>query len=353
MFEGAQSILLVKLSSIGDVVHSLPVLAAARRRFPKAHIAWAVGPAAADLVAGNPHLDEALVVGGDGPAGADVCPIPRLSSPLRLALALRERRFDLALDMQGLLKTALIAYLSGARDRVGFHNLQEGAFLFNNRRIVRDRRDVHAIEGYLGFANAIGAPAEPLDFTIPISHADRGVVDELLRGQRNLIALVPGARWHSKRWPAERFAEVADVLAGEFGATCAVVGGEGDRALAERIGEAARSEILDLSGRTTLRQLAEVLRRCRVAIANDTGPMHISAAVGTPTVAIFGPTDPTRLAPYGSGHAVLKASVPCAPCRRRECLPLRCLEAITVRQVVSVTEHILRPHSPGGHRGLA
>ncbi len=353
MFEAAQSILLVKLSSIGDVVHCLPVLAAARRRFPKAHIAWAVGPAAADLVAGSPHLDEALVVGGEGHASADTRPVPRLSSPLRLARALRERRFDLALDMQGLLKTALIAYLSGARDRVGFHNLQEGAFLLNNRRIVPDRRDVHAVESYLGFADAIGAPAEPLDFAIPVSDADRRVVDELLSGHRNLVAMVPGARWYSKRWPAERFAEVADALAGEFGATCAVVGGKGDRALAERIGEAAKSEILDLCGRTTLRQLAEVLRRCRVTIANDTGPMHISAAVGTPTVAIFGPTDPTRLAPYGAGHAVLKASVPCAPCRRRECLPLRCLETITAKQVALAAERIIRPLSPGGHGGLA
>jgi len=352
MFERAQRILLVKLSSIGDVVHSLPVLAAARRRYPQAHIAWAVGPAAADLVAGSPHLNETLVVGATHGEEAAVRAVPSLSSPWRLRKALRERRFDLALDMQGLLKTALIAYLSGARDRIGFRNLQEGAFLFNNRRMVPDRRDCHAVEGYLGFARAIGAPAEPLDFTIHVSEADRRAVDALLSGQRNLIALVPGARWQSKRWPAERFAQVADALAGEFGATCVVVGARGDAALAEQIQGVAESAVLDLCGKTTLKQLAEVLRRCRLTIADDTGPMHISAAVGTPTVAIFGPTDPSRLAPYGSGHAVVKAASPCAPCRRRDCRPLRCMEAITGEQVVGAAERIIRPLTPGVRGGL-
>ncbi len=348
MFESAKSILVVKLSSIGDVVQALPVAAALRRRYPDAYIAWAVGPAAAEVVAGNPHLSETLVVGGAGeqwPATRSVAP---LSALRRLRRDLTERRFDLALDMQGLFKSALIAYLSGARDRIGFRNLQEGTFLLNNRRLVPDRRDVHAVEGYLGFARVVGAEAQPLDFTIATSEADRSAAVELLSasdlvgGRRDLAAMIAGARWQSKRWPAERFAATADRLAEDSGLTAVVVGGPGDRNLAEKIGAAARSEVLDLTGKTTLKQLAEVFRRCRVTIGNDTGPLYVSFAVGTPTVAIFGPTDPRRLGPYGEGHAKVSAEMECSPCRRRRCDPLKCMEAIAPETVVAAAGDLLR-----------
>lgn len=341
MPEQPRAILLVKLSSIGDVVHCLPVLAAVRRRYPDAHLAWAVGPAAEDLVAGNPHLDETLVLGGDEDQPPHLRALPPLSAPRRLREELHRRGFDLALDLQGLFKTALIAYLSGAPRRIGFRNLQEGAFLLNNQRIVPDRRDCHAVEGYLGFAHALGAPTEPLDFSIAIAERDREIVDSLLAGHDQLVALVPGARWPSKRWPAERFAAVADYLASRHRLTPVILGSAGDRPLADRIQAASRAPVISLCGQTSLKQLAEVLRRCRLTVANDTGPMHISAAMGTPTLAIFGPTDPRRLAPFGKGHAVACMPTPCAPCRRRECRHLRCLEAVSVEQVLATAELLL------------
>jgi lipopolysaccharide heptosyltransferase II len=339
--EHVKSVLVVKLSSIGDVVQSLPVAAALRRGFPRAYIAWAVGPAASQVVAGNPHLSETLVVGGWGPGGEGTAPLPGLGAPRKLRRALRERGFELSLDMQGLLKSALVAYLSGARERIGYRNRQEGAFLLNNRSIVPDRRDIHAVEAYLGFAAAVGAPAEPLDFTIATGGADRRAVDELLGGREGIIALIPGARWLSKRWPPARFAAVADALWGEFGCASVVVGGGSDGLLAQEIAAAARSPILDLTGRTTLKQLAELFRRCRAVISNETGPMYIASAVGAPTVAIFGPTDPLRLGPYGEGHAKVTPGVACAPCRRRECSPLRCMEAIRPEQVIEAARGLM------------
>jgi lipopolysaccharide heptosyltransferase I len=336
-----ESVLITKLSSIGDVVQSLPVLAALRRRFPKAYIGWAVKPAAAAVLTGSPHLSETLIVGGGKGDAPGVCSVPPLTAPIRLARALRTRQFDLALDMQGLLKSALVAFLSGARERIGFRNHQEGAFLLNNRPVVPDRRDVHAVEAYLGFAEALGAPAEPLDFTIATTAADRRAADELLEDRGDLVALVPGARWLSKRWPAARFAAVATALASELGLTAAVVGGPEDRALAAEIGASAHTPILDLTGRTTLKQLTEVFRRCRMVVSNETGPMYIAAAVGTPTLAIFGPTDPLRLGPYGDGHAKVGADVACAPCRRRRCQPLRCMEAVSVEQVMAAARAVL------------
>jgi len=345
MFDDVQRILVVKLSSIGDVVHSLPVLAALRRRFPRAFISWAVGPAAADIVTDSPYLDEALIVGG-ADRGPHAVGVPPLSAPRRLAHALRQRRFDLTLDMQGLFRSALLARLTGAPRRVGFRNLQEGAFLLNNLCLVPDRRDCHAVEGYLGFARALGAPAEPLDFTIATSDDDRAAVERLLGSGSNIAALVPGARWPSKRWPPARFAAVADALAGEFGATVAVTGAAEDGPIAREIASAARAPVLDLTGRTTLKQLAEVFRRCRVVIANDTGPMHIAAAVGAPTVALFGPTDARRLGPYGDGNATVAADLSCAPCRRRQCAPLKCMGSIQPARVLEAVRRVIRNPTP-------
>jgi lipopolysaccharide heptosyltransferase II len=249
--------------------------------------------------------------------------------------------------MQGLFKSALIAYLSGASERIGFRNLQEGTFLFNNRRIVADRRDVHAVEAYLGFADAVGARAHPLDFTIATTDADRQAADALLGG-RQAVALVPGARWPTKRWPPDRFAAVADRLQDGLGLTSVVVGGPGDAGLAREIGEAARRPVVNLTGRTTLKQAAEVFRRCRVTVGNDTGPLYISAAVGTPTVAIFGPTDPVRLGPYGDGHVMVSAGVACAPCRRRRCRPLKCMDAVAPERVAEAAAWLVRGGESGG-----
>ena len=339
---GGKRILVVKLSSIGDVVQSLPVAAALKRRFPEAHIAWAVGPAAAEAVAGNPHLSEVLAVGGSGEDGPGVESVPPITAPMRLRRALRERRFDLALDLQGLFKSGLIAYLSGARERVGFRSLQEGAFLFYNRWPVRDRPGVHAVEVYLDFAEALGARREPVEFTIAVSEGDCRAVDALVEGGGDLAALIPGARWDSKRWPIERFAATADAVAEEFGLRATVVGGPGDAELGRAIVAAARSRVLDLTGKTSLKQAAEVFRRCRVTVGNDTGPLYLCAAMGTPTVALFGPTDPRRLGPYGEGHAKVVTEVECAPCRNRRCVPLRCMESIAVERVVEAVGGLLK-----------
>lgn len=341
----ARRILIVKLSSIGDVVHALPLAAALRRRFPEAYLAWAVGPAAAEVVIGNPYLSETLIVGGQGEAPPGARNLPELTRPGALRRLLHAIGFDLALEVQGLFKSALVAYLSGAQERIGFRNCQEGTCLLNNRRVVPDRRDCHAVDGYLGFAAAVGAPTQPVEFAIAISAEDEQCAAQLL-GAGRFVALIPGARWDSKRWPARRFAAVSDALHQEFGCEGVVVGGAGDGPLATEILAAAKSPVRDLTGKTTLKQLAAVFRRCLLTVGNDTGPMYLSSAVGTPTVAVFGPTDMTRLGPYGEGHAKVSANVDCAPCRRRDCTSRKCLEAVTVERVVEAA----RPLLPGGDR---
>ncbi len=340
---GPGRILIVKLSSLGDVVQSLPVAAALRRRFPDSYIAWAVGAAAADILTGNPHLDEVLVVGAQRDTGASgTRAIPGHRDPAGLRRALRSIGFDVTLDLQGLLKSASVAYLSGARDRFGFRTLREGTLLLNNRHIVARRGDVHAVESYLDFAEALGAPRQPVEFTITIDDSDRTTVDGLLGRSGDFAALIPGARWESKLWPTERFAAVADSLARNFSVTSVIVGAAGDSALARAVADAASTPVVDLTGKTTLKQLAEVLRRCRVTVGNDTGPLYVSAAMGTPTVAVFGPTDARRLGPYGEGHARVIAEIECAPCRNRRCERRRCMEMIDPDRVVAAASALLR-----------
>jgi lipopolysaccharide heptosyltransferase I len=332
-------ILLVKLSAIGDVVHALPVAAALRRRFPQAYIAWAVGPAAADVVTGNPHLDDVLVIGGRAPGARSLPGLPQI---VGLRRALRAERFDLALDLQGLLKSSLVARLSGSPRRLGFRSRREGAFLLLTEPIVPERREIHAVDAYLGFADALHAPRAPIEFSIATSDADRRAAEHLLGGRADLAALIPGARWSSKRWPHDRFAALADALADDMRLTPVLLGAPGDAPLARAVQSAAHCDLLDLTGQTTLKQAAEVFRRCRVAVGNDTGPMYISAAVATPTVALFGPSDWRRLGPYGDGHAKLISGVACAPCRNRTCRPRICMEAITVDHVLDAVRRLLR-----------
>jgi len=341
-------LLIVKLSSLGDVVHALPTLAALRRASPDAHIAWLVGPAAAGILAGHPMLDATFVWRGDATPAAPHT--EALTSTLALARRLRAQRFDAALDLQGLLRSAVLAYLSGARRRVGFRNFQEGAFLFNTERAISDRKDIHAVFGYLAFAAHLGAPTDVIEFPFPDSPGAGKRLDALLApaAGKPLVALIPDASWPTKRWPTERFALVADALADD-GAACVIIGGDASGPAADEILRRAESHPINAAGRTLLPDLPALFRRCALAVANDSGPMHIAAAVGRPVVALFGPTSPVRTGPFGDGHAVIRAPVPCLDCHRRRCSDLRCMTGIPVDQVVDAARRMLRdsPRPPG------
>ncbi len=146
---------------------------------------------------------------------------------------------------------------------------------------------------------------------------------------------------------------MADALAGEFGITAVVLGAGRDSQLAAAVGQAASTRVIDLTGKTTLKQAAEVLRRCLVTIGNDTGPLYISAAMGTPTVAVFGPSDARRLGPYGNGHAKIVADVECAPCRNRRCRPRKCMEAIEPEEVIAAARALLRQNREACGGGIS
>lgn len=369
-------ILIIKPSALGDVIHTLPLLKILRMRYPEARISWLINRELQGLLEGHPDLDRIFPFDRKAWGGAG-----RLSRTLRELFALirqiRQARFDLALDVQGLFRSGLIAYLSGAPCRLGFANARELSPLFYTLKASVPPGEIHAVERYLYLLSPLGIELKggggrdgllQLDFTVPVSLADRLYVRGLLGGENRerlrsgvregeagssrprkadrrspgspLILMSPGARWESKRWPSERFAQLADGLIERDRATVALIGSPSERPLAEVIRAQMRETPLLLAGQTSLKQLAALMEEAGLLVTNDSGPMHLAAAMGTPVVALFGPTSPLRTGPYGAGHRVLQKKLPCVPCFKRRCPEdHRCLRSLEVAEVLEQIAH--------------
>ncbi|HET6387006.1 MAG TPA: lipopolysaccharide heptosyltransferase II [Armatimonadota bacterium] len=328
-------ILIVKLSSIGDVVHALPVARSLRLGFPDAYICWAVHRSCREVVEGNPYLDEVFVL--------EEKTLGRL---FRAGIQLRAKGFDTAIDLQGLFVSGLLTWLSGSRDRIGFIGNQEMRRLFINRPSVRSNRRMLPPYCYMEFAVAAGGPSLEPAPEIFVSAEHRRAAGELLAPALSrggpIVALNPGARWDTKRWSIEGFAAVADQLMDEHGAEVVIIGGPGDRPLADAIAAKMRSNPLSIAGQTSLKTLAAVFERSAIYLGGDTGPMHIAAAMGTPVLAIFGPTDPEKTGPVGAPYRIIRHEVPCGPCRLHECGHHTCMRRVTPEEVTAAALELIR-----------
>ncbi|MEJ2670741.1 MAG: lipopolysaccharide heptosyltransferase I [Deltaproteobacteria bacterium] len=331
-------ILLVKLSSFGDVLHTLPTLEALRSAYPAAWITWLVEAAYAPLLADHPALDEIWEAprlrSGELLAGANPARLRRL---LKL---LRARPFDLVLDVQGLLKSAVWVALAQSPRKVGYDRTRELSYLALTERVPPFDPEAHAVQRYHNLAHYLGAPvAQPhfhLAFDTGVDLA--GLIPET--NKRPLVVLHPGARWASKLWPPASWARLAEGLS-QQGFRVALTGSRADRHLASEITQTARSPILNLTGGTSLAQLAGILRKTRLAVTTDTGAMHLAAALGTPVVALFGPTAPWRTGPFGEGHQIVRLGLACSPCFQRHCRQPRCLTDLTPELVMAACQKIL------------
>lgn len=313
-------ILIIKPSSLGDIVHALPVLAAARRAHPQAHIAWLVARSFASLLEGHPLLNEVIVF--ERNRLGKIWRYPnRLGEILKFAGGLRARRFDLVVDLQGLLRSGLLTWASGARRRVGFAAARELSWLFYSQLVRPGTGLNHAVDRNLAVAGALGWPVTPVDFPYPIAPPEMATASDLLNKHAisaGFVAVILGARWESKRWPDAQFVKLLDGLAGR-GVATVLLGGPDDRSSAEQIALACRVKPVNLVGATSLRGLAAVLAKSELVVAHDSGPLHLAAALGRPTLALFGPTDPAKTGPYGPAGHTITNPVPCAPCLRRRC----------------------------------
>lgn len=307
MIGSYENILLIKPSALGDIVMALPVLPALRRSFPQAHLQWLVRPEFAPLIEGHPHLDEILLFDRRllGQAWHNGTARRSLFS---LVARLRRSRFDAVLDLQGLFRTGLLAWLSGCPHRFGTR-WREMAHLFYTTAIPPRLEWVHVVDHYLKLVEAMGASDVGVEFVLPEKPAAAAAARDLLMRHgidgRRYAVLIPGSAQLSKCWPPERFAALADRLASEHGLAVAATGGKSESPMIEKIRSLAEHPPANLAGQTSLPELVEVLRGARLVVSNDTGPGHIAAALGRPLVMMFSWSNPLRVGPYGRPQCVV------------------------------------------------
>jgi heptosyltransferase I len=336
-------ILLIKLSAVGDVIHTIPVLHKLRRRYPTARIDWLLRPQIAELIGHHPAITNVL------PFARREWDLPwRTGWPALRNLAdlvgeMRAARYDLAIDLQGQFRTALFTLASRAPVRIGFDRprrevwqaterklppaayqhgwkgAREGSWIAYTHPIRIATLDMHAVDRYLRVGDLLGLDDGPADFSFGIPPTAVARADELLgriggRGSE-LVVLAPGTMWETKHWRADGFAAVARHFLGK-GCPVVLIGSGGDRKVCAEIVAAAPGAI-DLAGRTTLTELAAIVHRATLCVTNDSGPMHLAVALERPVVSIFGPSDALWIGPYQRPDAVISAEVPCAPCYLR------------------------------------
>lgn len=335
-----QRILFLLFGAIGDVTRALPLLTRVRRGYPRAHIAWAVEPAAAPLLEEHPALDEVILY--DRTKG------PRQFWPFLQTI--RRKKFDLVLDLQRHAKSGLTSLWSGARVRIGFHrrNSKEANYLCNTHTIAPVPNFSLKLRQYLSFAGALGLADDGVHFDLRLRDVEQQRVDRLLADTpRPFVAFFVGSRWSSRFWFPTATAEVARTLWREYAAGTVLLGGRSEAAFASRVSAALGNvQATDLSGRTSVRDLIGIFSRARLGIGPDSGPMHIAAAVGTPVISLWGATSPIRSAPWGSKDFVLGGRAACSPCYTRNCkIGRACMRRISPERVLDMTRHIL-DHAP-------
>ncbi len=339
-------ILIIKPSSLGDIVHALPVLAGLRQTHPSAHIAWLVGNSFAALLDGHPMLDE--IIRFDRARYGKMFRDPRiLREFLEFVRDLRRRRFDLVVDLQGLIRSGFLAYASGAKRRIGFAGAREAAWIFYSERVRCPDSAIHAVDKNLCVARALELDVDPPQFPLGIradqTIAARARLTAAAGGPLDsFTAVLPAARWETKQWRTERIAELIDRIHDVGLPRCVLLGAPADRATADKIIADCKSDPIDLVGKTDLRELTAMIDLADRVVCHDSGPMHIAAALNKPIVAIFGPTDPQRTGPYGGDARIVATPIDCSPCFRRKCWHHSCMEQLEVKTVLDQV-HALSP----------
>jgi heptosyltransferase I len=321
-------ILILKPSSLGDVVQALPVLRLLKLHLPDSEVHWWVDSSLAPLLEGDPDL--AGVVRFERRRWTTPAHWPEMCRSIRW---LRAQSFDWVIDLQCLARSGAFAWLANGKLLIGLDEPREGARGFYDIIVPRASFHTHAVDWYLAVLPRLGVPAH-WNFTwLPERPAVAAAVREKWPvGRERWIAIQPAGRWPNKRWPADHFFELVRCLSEtSTDIRFAILGGAEDQPLSKAIARAAPERCLDLAGQTSLPEMVEWLRLCELMVTNDTGPMHVAAALGKPVVAIFGPTEPRRTGPYGQLERTVQLAMPCVPCLKSRCAyvkPLECLKAI-------------------------
>jgi heptosyltransferase I len=385
-------ILLIKLSAVGDVVHTFPFLNRLRRQYPAARIDWVVKPAIAELIRHHPAIDNVVLYPQGASSHSWQSGWPVLAAGRRLVAELRSARYELVIDLHGQLRTAILALATGAPKRIGFdrpraqvwhaserkltplarrhawQGAREGSWLAYTHRLSIPTLEMHAVDRYLRFGSILGLPEDGVDFTFAIPDSSVARADLLLRehfggiGHSRLAVIAPGTIWETKHWSSEGFAQVACHLIRK-NYNVALIGAKGEHAVCQKVTNLAPGAA-NLAGVTTLGEVAAIIRRATICITNDSGPMHLAVALDRPVVSIFGPTDSLWIGPYRRPGSVLSAGLACSPCylRRLSRCPHdhACMRGVSPEAVIdriettlaSENDHIPEPiervRNPGG-----
>ena len=328
------------------MVQALPVLRLLKLHLPASEIFWWIDASLAPLLEGDPDL-----------AGVVRFERQRWSSPrhwpamLRSIGWLREQNFDWVIDLQCLARSGAFAWLANGQFLIGLDEVREGARGFYDVAVRRASFHTHAADWYLAVLPRLGVPVHQDFVWLPERPAIAAAVQSKWPADgTRWIAVQPGARWENKRWPVEYFAGLVRLVAQQYPDTrFAILGSKEDQSLGEAICRSAKPRCLNLCGATSLPEMIEWLRRCEFMVTNDTGPMHVAAALNKPLVALFGPTEPRRTGPHGQLENVMRIDLPCSPCLKSHCVyekPNECLRAISPGKVVERIQHIFPSSNP-------
>lgn len=327
LFESVKNILIVKPSALGDIVHSLPFLNAVRTRFPHASIDWVVAHGLHSFLEGHPYIRRLWVIKKD-----------HWKQTARLGKTIQEIRelknglgsvgYDVAVDLSGLFRSGLITWFSKAPVRLGFRESDEGSPFFYTHKI-HGSMDIHAIDRYLEIARFMGCPTDSIVYPFAPYDPEPSILQQL---PDEYVMMSPSAGKPANRWPAERFGE----LASRLDLPTVVIASAAEAPIAEKTVRHSRGKAVSIAGQTGLKDLLAVIGKARFFVCNDTGPMHMAAALNVPVFAIFGPANPVRTGPYGAIHTVIQKQVSCSPCyAHTPCrrFHFQCMEALSVDTV--------------------
>ena len=352
-------ILIIKPSSLGDVIHSLPFLKAIKNTFHDAEIEWVISKNLKEILEGNPLINRLIVFDKDS-----WTKIGNLSKTVKEAIGLinilKSGHYDMVVDLQGLLRSGLITFFTSSPLKVGFKNAREGSSIFYNKKISVNG-SLHAVDKSLEIAKAIrqgsGVRGQSTthggsgkaEFPLNVDKTAAENIKKLLGGlkEKEYVVVIPSARWKTKRWSPENFG----TLISKLSVPCIVTGSKADEQIVKEVMRFSNGKGTNFCGKTDLKELTALIAGAKAVVSNDSGPMHIAAAIGVPIIALFGPTDPYRTGPYGWSEIraeqekknikVIRALISCSPCFKKKCKDLLCMDGISVRTVLKELEEYI------------
>lgn len=343
-----KSILLFKLRYVGDVLMTTPAIRLLRQAYPEAHITMVVNKGTEDVLRHNPHLNQTLTIDRERIEKAPF--YTRLFYEWSVLKMLKEGDYDLSIDFDSGERAAYLALLSGINTRIGFY-YPKGLRRMIFHRQVRRKGSLHTVERNLMLVEkTLGLIRKDDRLELRTGPEEDRRMTLWLRRHRlsgkNLVVIHPGARFWFKRWPARKWASLIDILQGELGLSVVITGGGREMEDVRTTLSRMKTHTYSIAGQTTILELAALIKKATLFIGNDSGPMHIAAAMGTPVIALFGPTEPDLWRPWGKGHVVISRQVPCSPCKYTDCDMERenCMEQISIEDVLhAVCQYLERP----------